>query len=173
MIEVKNLSVQTSKGVVLLDHVEFTLTPGVCTGLTGASGSGKTTLLKALMGVSDGDVSINSGQILLDGENLLKKPEKVRRDLCGTTLGFIPQNPMTAFNLHVPVGTQMSETFRKRLRLDKNAARKLSMEALQKVNLLDTDRVYHSYPQPVVRRDASAGNNGDFNWPLPTVHFCR
>ena len=41
MIEVKNLSVQTSKGVVLLDHVEFTLTPGVCTGLTGASGSAK------------------------------------------------------------------------------------------------------------------------------------
>ena len=39
MIEVKNLSVQTSKGVVLLDRVEFTLTPGVCTGLTGASGS--------------------------------------------------------------------------------------------------------------------------------------
>lgn len=76
MIEVKNLSIQTSKGVVLLDHVEFTLPPGVCTGLTGASGSGKTTLLKALMGVSDGDVSINSGQILLDGEDLLKKPEK-------------------------------------------------------------------------------------------------
>ena len=63
MIEVKNLSVQTSKGVVLLDRVEFTLTPGVCTGLTGASGSGKTTLLKALMGVSDGDVSINSTNI--------------------------------------------------------------------------------------------------------------
>ena len=65
MIEVKNLSVQTSKGVVLLDRVEFTLTPGVCTGLTVASGSGKTTLLKALMGGSDGDVSIHSGQILL------------------------------------------------------------------------------------------------------------
>lgn len=76
MIEVKNLSIQTSKGVVLLDHVEFTLPPGVCTGLTGASGSGKTTLLKALMGVSDGDVSINSGQILLDGEDLLKSRKK-------------------------------------------------------------------------------------------------
>lgn len=146
MIEVKNLSVQTSKGVVLLDHVEFTLTPGVCTGLTGASGSGKTTLLKALMGVSDGDVSINSGQILLDGEDLLKKPEKVRRDLCGTTLGFIPQNPMTAFNLHVPVGTQMSETFHKRLHIEKKAAQKLSMEALKKVHLTDSERVYRAYP---------------------------
>ena len=40
MIEVKNLSVQTSKGVILLDHVEFTLKTGICTGLTGASGSG-------------------------------------------------------------------------------------------------------------------------------------
>ena len=72
MIEVKNLSVQTSKGVILLDHVEFTLKTGICTGLTGASGFGKTTLLKALMGVSDGDVSIHAGQILLDGEALLK-----------------------------------------------------------------------------------------------------
>ena len=112
MIEVKNLSVQTSKGVVLLDHVEFTLTPGVCTGLTGASGSGNTTLLKALMGVSDGDVSINSGQILLDGEDLLKKPEKVRRDLLRTNLGSIPQNPNTAFNIHVTIGTQKSQAFR-------------------------------------------------------------
>ena len=50
MIEVKNLSVQTSKGVVLLDHVEFTLTPGVCTGLTGASGSGQNHPLKGADG---------------------------------------------------------------------------------------------------------------------------
>ena len=146
MIEVKNLSVHTAKGNILLDHVDFILKPGICTGLTGASGSGKTTLLKALMGVSDGDVSVHSGQILLDREDLLKKPERARRDLCGTTLGFIPQNPMTAFNLHVPVGTQMSETFRKRLHIEKNAARKLGLETLQKINLMDTERVYRSYP---------------------------
>ena len=40
MIEVKNLSVQTSKGVVLLDHVEFTLTSGVCKGADGGIGWG-------------------------------------------------------------------------------------------------------------------------------------
>ena len=146
MLEIKNLTVKVKNNAPILRGVSLSIDEGTCIGLTGASGSGKTTLLKALMGVSDVDVSINSGQILLDGEDLLKKPEKVRRDLCGTTLGFIPQNPMTAFNLHVPVGTQMTETFRKRLRLDKNAARKLSMDVLQKVNLLDTDRVYRSYP---------------------------
>lgn len=113
MMEVKDLTARTRKGKLLLDHVSFTLEPGGCTGLTGASGSGKTTLLKALLGVSDSDVAICGGQFLLDGKDLLQQTEKVRRELCGTTLGFIPQNPMTAFNLHVSVGAQMAETFRK------------------------------------------------------------
>ena len=146
MMEVKDLTVQTRKGNLLLDHVSFTLKPGICTGLTGASGSGKTTLLKALLGVSDADVSVCGGQLVLDEEDLLHQTEKVRRDLCGTTLGFIPQNPMTAFNLHVSIGAQMSETFRKRLHIEKSAAQRLSVETLQKVNLTDTGRIYKAYP---------------------------
>lgn len=146
MIEVKKLTVNAGRGISLLDDVSFTLRPGTCTGLTGASGSGKTTLLKAIMGVSDGNVVLHSGQILLDGEDLFKKTGKVRRELCGTTLGFIPQNPMTAFNAHVPVGAQMAETFRKRLNIEKAAAKKLGLESLQKVNLTDTERVYRAYP---------------------------
>lgn len=146
MMEVKDLTARTRKGKLLLDHVSFTLEPGGCTGLTGASGSGKTTLLKALLGVSDSDVAICGGQFLLDGKDLLQQTEKVRRELCGTTLGFIPQNPMTAFNLHVSVGAQMAETFRKRLHIEKRAAQKLSMEALKKVHLTDSERVYRAYP---------------------------
>ena len=146
MMEVKDLTARTRKGKLLLDHVSFALEPGGCTGLTGASGSGKTTLLKALLGVSDPDVAICGGQLLLDGKNLLQQAEKVRRELCGTTLGFIPQNPMTALNLHVSIGAQMTETFRKRLHIEKKAAQKLSMEALKKVHLTDRERVYRAYP---------------------------
>lgn len=146
MIEVSNLTACTTKGDVLLDHLDFTLRPGICVGLTGASGSGKTTLLKALLGVSDRNVTVSKGQILLDGNDLLQKKGKERRDLCGITLGFIPQNPMTAFNSHVSVGAQMTETFRKRLKLNKTEAQKLSLEALEKVHLTDMERVYHAYP---------------------------
>lgn len=146
MMEVTGLTARTSKGISLLEGVSFSLTPGVCTGLTGSSGSGKTTLLKALMGVPDGNVSLSSGKILLDGDDLLLKGGRERRELCGTTLGFIPQNPMTAFNLHVSIGAQMAETFRKRLKLDKAAARNLGAEMLQKVNLSDVERVYRAYP---------------------------
>ena len=89
MMEVKDLTARTRKGKLLLDHVSFVLEPGGCTGLTGASGSGKTTLLKALLGVSDPDVAICGGQLLLDGKDLLQQAEKVRRELCGTTLWLI------------------------------------------------------------------------------------
>lgn len=146
MMEVNNLTIQTHKGVCLLDQVSFILKSGVCTGLTGASGSGKTTLLKTLLGISDTDLSVCGGQILLDGKNLLKETEKVRRDLCGTTFGFIPQNPMTALNLHVSVGIQMAETFHKRLHIEKSAAKRLSLEMLQRVNLTDSGRIYRAYP---------------------------
>ena len=146
MIEVKNLSVQTSKGVVLLDRVEFTLTPGVCTGLTGASGSGKTTLIKSIMGMNGGDLEVPQGQILLDGDDLLKRSTKERRGLCGKTIGFIPQNPMTAFFPHAKMDRQIIETLRMHTCTDKKQARELAENVLRKVNLTDTKRVLRAYP---------------------------
>ena len=152
-MEVKDLTARTRKGKLLLDHVSFTLEPGGCTGLTGASGSGKTTLLKALLGVSDSDVAICGGQFLLDGKDLLQQTEKVRRELCGTTLGFIPQNPMTAFNLHVSVGAQMAETFRKRLPSHRQRA---CLPGLSGAAL---------------RRDAPARDDGNFTRLVSAVHI--
>ena len=53
---------------------------------------------------------------------------------------------MAALNLHVSIGAQMTETFRKRLHIEKKTAQKLSMEALKKVHLTDSERVYRAYP---------------------------
>lgn len=147
MLEIKNLSACTANGKLLLDDVSFTVRPEICTGLTGPSGSGKTTLLKAILGVTGETVLITRGEILLDGINLLQKSAAERRKLCGILLGFIPQNPMTAFNLYVPVGRQMSETFQKRLGLGKSDAKQLSIEMLKSVNLPDTDRIYGATPK--------------------------
>lgn len=146
MLEVKNLSVYTSKQKMLLEGISFTAQSGICTGITGPSGSGKTTLLKAILGVSGENVSVTQGEILLDGIELLKKSTAERRNLCGVQLGFIPQNPMTAFNRYVSVGSQMSETFRKRLGINKRSAKQLSIEMLKSVNLSDADRIYSARP---------------------------
>ncbi|MFV0413507.1 MAG: ATP-binding cassette domain-containing protein [Oscillospiraceae bacterium] len=147
MLDVKNLSVYTAKGKMLLKDISFIARPGTCTAITGPSGSGKTTLLKTILGVMDETLTRTHGEIRLEGNSLLKKSPAERRKLCGIELGFIPQNPMTAFNMYTPVGAQMSETFRKRLKLGKNTARQLSTQMLESVNLLDTDRIYGAYPR--------------------------
>lgn len=98
MLEIKNLTVKVKNNAPILTDVSLSIDEGTCIGLTGASGSGKTTLIKSIMGMNGGDLEIPQGQILLDGDNLLTHSAKERRMLCGETIGFIPQNPMTAFS---------------------------------------------------------------------------
>ena len=111
MLEIKNLYVEGKGHAQLLRGVSFSMELGECIGLTGPSGAGKTTIIKAIMGVLDHTCRIPSGDILLDGVSLPAMPPAKRRDLCGTTLGFIPQNPMTAFDPHIRMGRLMEETF--------------------------------------------------------------
>lgn len=145
MLEVQNLSVTGKGGVSLLERISFSLECGSCVGLTGASGAGKTTLIKAIMGVLDKTCSITEGQVALDKKNLAELTPAKRRDLCGTVIGFVPQNPMTAFDNHTRIGAQMVETFQIRLGMSKQQAKALAEETLRKVNLTDTRRMMSAY----------------------------
>ncbi len=146
MLEVKKLSVEAKKHTKLLTDVSFSLNQGEAVGLTGQSGAGKTTLIKALMGILGRTCVIRAGEIKVDELNLNKLSPSRRRDLCGTTLGYIPQNPMTAFDRRIKIGKQMTETFRIRLQLSQKEAEGLRAEKLNAVNLTDTIRVMESYP---------------------------
>ena len=134
MLEIKNLTVKVKNDTPILTDVSLSIDEGTCIGLTGASGSGKTTLIKSIMGMNSGDLEIAQGQILLDGDNLLIHGAKERRALCGKTIGFIPQNPMTAFFPHAKMERQIIETLRMHTGL------------LRQVNLTDTKRVLSAYP---------------------------
>ena len=114
MLEVYNLSVTARSGAQLLNQISFQIEIGEAIGLTGQSGAGKTTLLKALLGILSGGCQVSGGTIQVDGQSLWTLPPRKRRELCGTTLGFIPQNPMTAFDPRLKMGRQMEETLRLR-----------------------------------------------------------
>lgn len=146
MLEVKSLTVKVKNDAPILSDVSLSIDTGSCIGLTGASGSGKTTLIKSIMGMYGGDLEIPHGEILLDGDNLLKHTAKERRKLCGKVIGFIPQNPMTAFFPHTKIGHQMAETFRLHASMDKKQALALAADVLQRVNLSDTKRILNAYP---------------------------
>lgn len=146
MLEIKNLTVKVKNNAPILRGVSLSIDEGTCIGLTGASGSGKTTLIKSIMGMNGGDLEIPQGKILLDGDDLLKRSAKEHRDLCGKTIGFIPQNPMTAFFPHAKMDRQIIETLRMHTGTDKKQARELAENVLRQVNLTDTKRVLRAYP---------------------------
>ncbi|PYG90256.1 peptide/nickel transport system ATP-binding protein/nickel transport system ATP-binding protein [Ruminiclostridium sufflavum DSM 19573] len=146
MLEIKKLSVEGKNNKKLLKKIDFSVRPGEYIGLTGSSGAGKTTLIKAIMGILDYNCRIVNGSIMLDGTALTDLSAKERRELCGITMGFIPQNPMTAFDRHKKIGKLMEETYRIRLGIPRREADELAAETLRAVNLTDVSRVKASYP---------------------------
>jgi len=146
MLEIKDLTVVIKNGAPILNDISLSIEMGTCIGLTGASGSGKTTLIKAIMGMHSSNLEIQKGKILLDKDNLLNCSGKERRMLCGKVIGFIPQNPMTAFFPHAKIGQQMVETLQMHTRLGKKQTEALAADILCQVNLTDTKRVMNAYP---------------------------
>lgn len=147
MLRIDGLSVKTKAGMLLLDNISLDVASGHITGLTGASGSGKTTLLKSITGMLDKSCSIIKGTIFVDNEDISKLSMTNLRELCGKTIGFIPQNPMTAFDPRIKIGKQMLETLCIRMGISKNNAESLCTEMLRSLNLKDCKRILYSYPR--------------------------
>lgn len=146
MLEVNNLSVTARNGAQLLNQISFQIKIGESVGLTGQSGAGKTTLLKALFGILSGGCQVSGGTILVEGQSLWAMSAKKRRELCGTTLGFIPQNPMTAFDPRLKLGRQMEETLRLRTGVPGKEAMERAETLLAELGLPQPRRVLDSYP---------------------------
>ena len=146
MLEVNNLSVTARSGAQLLNQISFQIETGASMGLTGQSGAGKTTLLKALLGILSGGCQVSGGTIQVDGQSLWALSPRKRRELCGTTLGFIPQNPMTAFDPRLKMGRQMEETLRLRTGVSGKEAVEQAEALLAELGLSQPRRVLDSYP---------------------------
>ena len=116
MLEVKDLHVhyETDAGVVkAVNGVSFTLEKGETLGLVGETGAGKTTTALALLRlVPDPPGKIVSGDILLEGKELLKLKTSEMRKLRGEKIAMIFQDPMTALNPVMTVGDQIAEVIR-------------------------------------------------------------
>lgn len=145
MIKLDHLTV-TAKDKVLLHDITMEIKKGAAVGLTGQSGSGKSTILKSIMGILSGSCKIRQGNIWLEDWVLNELTGKKRRQLAGTTIGFIPQNPMTAFDSRIKIGRQLEETFCVRLGISKAEANRLADEVMLNLNLEDTERIKQCFP---------------------------
>ncbi|PZU93624.1 MAG: microcin ABC transporter ATP-binding protein [Chelatococcus sp.] len=129
-----------------MKDVSFSVSSGEIVCVVGESGSGKSMTANAVMRLLPGGVTIESGRILLEGEDLAQASEARMRALRGAGIAMIFQEPMTALNPLRSIGDQIGEMFRIHTDLSKQeiAARVLGL--LEEVRIPNPAQAAKAYP---------------------------
>ena len=136
-LEVKNLviSFRTDAGKVqAVRDISFDLYKGETLAIVGESGSGKSVTNRAVMGILAHNGTIESGEIIYDGQDLVQIPEEDFHRLRGDKLAMIFQDPLSSLNPIIRVGKQMTEAMLLKGRANQKNARKLFNSKLKLLN---------------------------------------
>ena len=140
------VSYRTESGVLhAVDGVNLDLVPGEFLGVVGESGSGKTQLLLALLGLNAPGAQLG-GSIRYRGQELVGAGEHTFRSLRGARIAMIFQDPMTALNPYLTIGTQLTEGVRHHQGLSRAAARRRALELLDAVHIPEPERRFAQHP---------------------------
>lgn len=147
MLELKNLQVRFHDA----DHeavrgISLTVETGQIVGLVGESGSGKTVTAMVVSGLMPRRKADISGQVLLDGIDLLSLDGAAMRKKQGSDISVVFQEPMSAMNPVMRIGPQVEEALRVHTKLPPEERRQRALQALRDVDLQDAEAVYEKYP---------------------------
>jgi peptide/nickel transport system ATP-binding protein len=148
-LEVKDLKVHfpTDDGLVKsVDGLSFDLERGKTIGIVGESGSGKSVTSQAILGLHRRGKAKTSGQIVLDGEDLMTISNEKLRTLRGSKMAMIFQDPLSALHPYYTIGSQIVEAIQVHHDLDKNKARARALEMLDRVGIPNPQRRIDQYP---------------------------
>lgn len=112
LLVVRDLSISyhaSGQATQAVKHLAFSLAQGETVAIVGESGSGKSTLANALLGLLPGTARIDSGQLWVDGLDVVRASERQKRQLRGRTVGLVPQDPMVSLNPILRIGQQIGE----------------------------------------------------------------
>lgn len=148
-VEVKGLRVcLADTDIKVIDDVSFQVRSGEMLGLVGESGSGKTTVAHTLLGYARRGLEIRAGTVHLDGIDMLAASERQLQKLRGAEVAYVPQDPASALNPSLRIGTQLMEV----LRAHPEAAKALGdpharvAETLKEAGLTDIPNLFKAYP---------------------------
>jgi oligopeptide transport system ATP-binding protein len=138
----------TREGVVhAVDGVDLGVDKGKTLGIVGESGCGKSvTALSIMRLLPTPPARIVSGSIRFDGRELTTLSERELEDVRGRQIGMVFQDPMTALNPTLTIGTQIVEVLQRHLGLDARAARRRAAELLDEVGIPRAQERLRDYP---------------------------
>jgi oligopeptide/dipeptide ABC transporter ATP-binding protein len=148
VIAVSNLrtTFRTRSGTMnVVDGVTLNIGIREALGIVGESGSGKSMLVRSIMGLLPPGAR-RSGDVTYQGRNLVEADSAALRDLWGSVMAMVPQDPMLSLNPVRRIGVQLIEPLRLHLKLNKDAARERALELMGMVGLPDPVRRFTEYP---------------------------
>ena len=150
VLSVRNLTVRLPRGADrenAIEGVSFDIGPREIVCIVGESGSGKSVTAQAVMGLlTKRDLVVTAGETLLQGEDTTKARISRLRELRGTRMGMIFQEPMTALNPVQRVGQQIAEVLEIHTDLSAAEQRQRVLDIMQAVKLPDPDLMIDAYP---------------------------
>ena len=146
-IEGLDLDFHTPRGTVqALRGVTIDVPHNKVVGIVGESGCGKSTIVSAAMQLLANNAEVTGGQILFEGEDILKATPAGLMDLRGQSISMVFQDPMTSQNPVVSVGQQMVDIMYRRTELSAAEKKAMAIEMLNKVGIADPEQRFDQYP---------------------------
>jgi len=150
ILEVNDLHVRfTTYGgtVQAVRGVDFYLNKGETLAIVGESGCGKSVTVNAVMGlIPKPPGKITNGSIRFKGKELTKLKEKKMREIRGVDISMIFQDPMTALNPTLTIGTQLTEGLKQHQNLSEKEARKRALDMMDLVGIPNPEERLTQYP---------------------------
>ena len=147
MLEIRDLHVKFhNRDREAVGGISLTIEDGEIVGLVGESGSGKTVTAMSIAGLLPRKQCSYSGDILLNGQDLLHADRSLLRKLHGREIGVVFQEPMSSMDPLMRIGEQVGEVLRIHTSLNGEERKKKALEAMASVELQDPEKVYMSYP---------------------------
>ena len=150
LVRIENLSIRLPSRGSDRSHavrdLSLEINPGEIVCVVGESGSGKSMTASALMGLLPDDLAVETGRILLEGDDLLRFPEDRMRKVRGARIGMIFQEPMTALNPLHSSGRQIAEMLLTHTEMSRAEADRRAIRLLEEVGIPDAPLAARAYP---------------------------
>ena len=144
ILKVENLHIKNND-VEILKNITFDVKQGEILGIVGESGSGKSTLIRALIQMMNKNEKITKGDIYFKNKNLLQMSSKELRNLKGSEMGIIFQNPGSTLNPLRKIKKQFVQVLKSHQKINTKEALNKSEIILERVNLHDPLCILNSY----------------------------